>query len=68
MLTGRTPLSSPPPFKARKAPVGRLAGAALARRPDVRAYAALLQTQAARLSSAKAGLLARFRTNFLGQD
>lgn len=67
MLTGSAPLSGPPPFKAPTAPAGQLPDDVLERRPDVRACAALLQAQAARLSSAKTDLLPRFQFNFLGQ-
>ncbi|MFY1079776.1 TolC family protein, partial [Escherichia coli] len=40
----------------------------LDRRPDVRASAALVRAQAARLGSAKAELLPRFYLSFVGLD
>jgi outer membrane protein TolC len=49
-------------------PAGELPSAVLERRPDVRATAAMVRAQAARLGSAKADLLPRFYLTFVGLD
>lgn len=49
------------------APGGHTPSGLVERRPDIRAAAAQVQAQAARLASAKADLLPRFSISFLGQ-
>ncbi len=73
VLTGRPPeaasrLSNPGPFTAPAPPAGQMPVDVLERRPDVRARAALVRAQVARLSSAKTDLLPRFQIDFLGGD
>ena len=63
-----TPLSNPGPFVVPPPPTGQIPSTVLERRPDVRARAALVRAQAARLRSAKTDLLPRFQIEFLGQD
>lgn len=63
-----TALSPPPPFFVPAPPAGQLPSQVIERRPDVRASAALVRAQAARLGSAKAELFPRFYLTFLGQD
>lgn len=50
------------------APDGGLPSAVLARRPDVRARAALVEAHAARLKSLKADLMPHFSIQFMGQS
>lgn len=61
-------LPAPPPFFVPAPPAGQIPSEVIQRRPDVRATAALVQAQAARLGSAKAELFPRFYLTFLGQD
>jgi len=61
-------LPAPAAFRVPPVPAGELPSAVLERRPDVRATAALLRAQAARLGSAKADLLPRFYLSFIGLD
>jgi outer membrane protein TolC len=74
ILCGRTPetgivfSSSPGPFLLPPAPAGQMPVTVLERRPDVRARAALVRAQTARLASAKTDMLPRFQIQFLGQD
>ena len=62
------PLPAPPTFQVPPVPAGALPSSVLERRPDVRATAALLRAQAARLGSAQADLLPRFYLSFVGLD
>ena len=62
------PLAAPGPFRVPAVPAGELPSAVLERRPDVRATAAMVRAQAARLGSAKADLLPRFYLTFVGLD
>ncbi|WP_423200042.1 MULTISPECIES: TolC family protein [unclassified Cupriavidus] len=62
------PLPAPSSFQVPPVPAGALPSSVLERRPDVRATAALLRAQAARLGSAQADLLPRFYLNFIGLD
>jgi len=57
-----SPLTVPPP------PTGQLPSAVLDRRPDVQAWASIVQARAARLKSLKTDLLPRFGIQFLGQN
>ena len=74
VLIGQTPQSFTLP-KAPKdifthlpsAPSGQTPQGLLERRPDIRAYAALVNAYSAKLASAEADLLPRFSINFLGQ-
>ncbi|OZI69042.1 efflux transporter outer membrane subunit [Bordetella genomosp. 1] len=74
VLTGRTPqslayLPAVPASAATPAPpAGMLPSDVLARRPDVRGRADMVNSYAARLGSAKADLLPRFFLNFMLQD
>ena len=74
VLTGRPPEAAPrlPPnpglFTAPAPPTGQMPVDVLERRPDVRARAALVRAQTARLSSAKTDLLPRFQIDFRGGD
>ncbi|WP_223277267.1 MULTISPECIES: efflux transporter outer membrane subunit [Cupriavidus] len=61
-------LPAPAAFRVPPVPAGELPSIVLERRPDVRATAALLRAQAARLGSAKADLLPRFYLSFIGLD
>lgn len=61
-------LGEPGPFHVPPVPAGELPSSVLDRRPDVRASAALVRAQAARLGSAKAELLPRFYLSFVGLD
>ncbi|WP_439672972.1 Toluene efflux pump outer membrane protein TtgI (plasmid) [Cupriavidus necator] len=61
-------LPAPAAFRVPPVPAGELPSTVLERRPDVRASAALLRAQAARLGSAKADLLPRFYLSFIGLD
>jgi len=63
-----TPLPVPGTFSVPATPTGELPSTVLERRPDVRATAALVRAQAARLGSAKADLLPRFYLTFVGLD
>lgn len=63
-----TPLPVPATFRVPAVPAGELPSTVLERRPDVRATAALVRAQAARLGSAKADLLPRFYLTFVGLD
>lgn len=63
-----TPLAAPGPFRVPPVPTGELPSTVLERRPDVRAAAAMVRAQAARLGSAKADLLPRFYLTFVGLD
>ena len=74
VLSGQTPQGYRLPDSPRRllaeapaAPVGHTPAGLLERRPDLRAHAAQVQAQAARLASAKADLLPRFSIEFLGQ-
>lgn len=62
------PLAAPGPFRVPAPPSGEVPSSVLEQRPDVRASAALVRAQAARLGSAKADLLPRFYLTFLGLD
>lgn len=73
VLTGKpaqqaTPLGPPGAFNVPPSPAGEFPSAVLERRPDVRAAAAMVRAQAARLGSAKADLLPRFYFSFVGLD
>jgi NodT family efflux transporter outer membrane factor (OMF) lipoprotein len=74
ILCGRTPetaiafSASPGPFWLPPVPLGQMPVAVLERRPDVRAQAALVRAQTARLASVKTDMLPRFEIEFLGQD
>jgi NodT family efflux transporter outer membrane factor (OMF) lipoprotein len=61
-------LSDPGPFVVPSTPSGQIPSTVLERRPDVRARAALVRAQTARLRSAKTDLLPRFQIEFLAQD
>jgi len=65
---GTAALPAPAAFFVPAPPAGQLPSEVIQRRPDVRANAALVQAQAARLGSAKAELFPRFYLTFLGQD
>ncbi|WP_237717323.1 TolC family protein [Cupriavidus basilensis] len=73
MLAGQVPqaaaaLSPPPVLFVPAPPAGQVPSDVIERRPDVRAMAALVRAQAARLGSAKADRFPRFYLTFLGQD
>lgn len=73
VLTGRaaqdaTPLGAPGTLEVPPVPAGEVPSSVLERRPDVRASAALVRAQAARLCSAKADLFPRFYLTFIGLD
>ncbi|WP_321938336.1 TolC family protein [Paraburkholderia sp. J8-2] len=73
VLTGRTaqdatPLGPPLALEIPAVPSGEIPSSVLERRPDVRASAALVRAQAARLGSAKADLFPRFYLTFIGLD
>lgn len=73
VLAGQVPqaaaaLSPPPAFFVPSPPAGQVPSDVIERRPDVRAMAALVRAQAARLGSAKAEQFPRFYLTFLGQD
>ncbi|WP_181440984.1 TolC family protein [Paraburkholderia tropica] len=73
VLTGRaaqdaTPLGAPGTLEVPPVPAGEVPSSVLERRPDVRASAALVRAQAARLGSAKADLFPRFYLTFIGLD
>lgn len=63
-----TPLDAPGTFRVPDVPTGELPSTVLERRPDVRATAASVHAQAARLGSAEAQLLPRFYLTFVGLD
>ncbi len=63
-----SPLGPPGPLTIPAVPSGEVPSSVLERRPDVRASAALVRAQAARLGSAKADFLPRFYLTFIGLD